>query len=402
MKDPIARFLMHIVLFTHPGFQASQSMPRFANMLVDGMKERGHLVEVWTSQALFHRLNIPVIRKWLGYIDQFFVFPWVVRFRLLVRRRDALFVFADHALGPWVPLVYDRPHVIHCHDFLAQRSAQGRVPENPTGRTGRWYQAFIHRGYRSGRSFISVSRKTREDLEIFLDKPAGLSEVVYNGLNPVFVPRDRVAARLELAAATGLELGCGYLLHVGGNQWYKNRTGVVEIYNAWRLRSEASLPLLLIGPKASLVLRTACESSPFSSDIHLLSGLDDPLVRAAYAGAEVFLFPSLAEGFGWPIAEAMASGCPVITTGEAPMTEVGGDAALLIPRRPGSVADLVGWADAAADTVTKVIRLNSEDRRELMDRGLRNSARFNADAALDQIEAIYLKILTECGSDEPI
>jgi glycosyltransferase involved in cell wall biosynthesis len=81
-------------------------------------------------------------------------------------------------------------------------------------------------------------------------------------------------------------------------------------------------------------LTKSLESSPYKADIHWLSGIDDEHVAHAYSGAAVFLFPSLGEGFGWPIAEAMASGCPVVTTDEAPMTEVAGEAGFLIPRRP--------------------------------------------------------------------
>ena len=56
-------------------------------------------------------------------------------------------------------------------------------------------------------------------------------------------------------------------------------------------------------------------------------------LAALYSGAELLLFPSLEEGFGWPIIEAQASGCRVVTTGKAPMTEVGGNAAFYLPIR---------------------------------------------------------------------
>jgi glycosyltransferase involved in cell wall biosynthesis len=75
-----------------------------------------------------------------------------------------------------------------------------------------------------------------------------------------------------------------------------------------------SIPLLLIGESPDMKLLEAYSKSPFKSDIHILTGIEDKWVQRAYAGAIVFLFPSYAEGFGWPIAEAMASGCPVITT----------------------------------------------------------------------------------------
>src|SRR5437763_1072894 len=101
-------------------------MPRFATMLSDGMKQRGHTVELLTPSPRFYRLPVPAyIKKWFGYIDQYILFPRAVKKRLKKMHQECLFIFTDQALGPWIPLVKDRPHVIHCHDFLAQRSALG-------------------------------------------------------------------------------------------------------------------------------------------------------------------------------------------------------------------------------------------------------------------------------------
>jgi len=66
---------MHIVIFTHPPFLGSQSMPRFANMLCRGMQKRGHEVEIWTAKTKFYDWQVPVgLKKWMGYIDQYIVF----------------------------------------------------------------------------------------------------------------------------------------------------------------------------------------------------------------------------------------------------------------------------------------------------------------------------------------
>jgi glycosyltransferase involved in cell wall biosynthesis len=385
---------MHLVFFTHPAFLHHQSMPRFARLLANGMRDRGHTVEVWCPQPRFSRLPLPQgLKKWFGYIDQYLVFAQQVPQRVQQCAADTLFVFTDQALGPWVPLVADRPHVIHCHDFLAQRSARGEILENPTGWTGRQYQAFIRRGYSQGKNFISVSQHTRDDLQELLPSPPVLSEVVLNGFNQPFTFLDPVQAQASLSQVIKLDLRAGYLLHVGGNQWYKNRLGVVEIYNAWRAAGGAKLPLLLIGEAPVPGLRHTCRASPFSGQIHLLSGLPDEVVRLAYAGATVFLFPSLAEGFGWPIAEAMASGCPVITTNQAPMTEVAGSAGFLIPRRPRNAAAIAAWAMEAAATLEEVVTLPAEKRRLVVDAGLVNATRFHPAAALDRIEEIYQSII---------
>ncbi|AHM62217.1 mannosyltransferase [Flammeovirgaceae bacterium 311] len=385
---------MNLVFFTHPSFFGSNSMPRFTQMLALGMKERGHHVELWSPHPLFVRVPFPSgMKKWLGYIDQFIVFPEEVRKRLKKCARDTLYIFTDQALGLWVPLVSDRPHVIHCHDFLAQQSALGQFEENPTGWTGRQYQSLIRRGYSKGKHFISVSNKTREDLHHFLPVFPTCSEVVYNGLNQKIEPQSPELARSILGDEISINLSDGYLLHVGGNQWYKNRTGVIEIYNAWRMWSGKALPLLMIGMQPSDNIQKERTQSPFREDIHFLTGVPDRSVLLAYSGASVFLFPSLAEGFGWPIAEAMAAGCPVITTDEAPMNDVAGKAGFLIPRRPLKDYKIEAWAISAARVVDKIIELKPEVRKTVVAAGLLNAKRFDTEFALNRIEMIYKGII---------
>jgi glycosyltransferase involved in cell wall biosynthesis len=184
----------------------------------------------------------------------------------------------------------------------------------------------------------------------------------------------------------------GYILHVGGNQWYKNRIGVVKIYNEWRARYDKDLPLLLIGSPPSSNLQQEIEISPYKSQIYLLTNIGDEYINAAYSGATLLLFPSLAEGFGWPIAEAMASGCLVITTNAAPMTEVGGNAAVYIPVRPADENETNEWAMGAAEILNGVINLPDSDHSKLIAKGLDNSKRFDTGASLDKIEKILLEL----------
>jgi glycosyltransferase involved in cell wall biosynthesis len=386
---------MNIVIFTHPEFSPSQSMPRFAKMLSEGMGNLGHQVEIWSPRPKFYTFRLPqVFKKWLGYLDQYILFPYEVRNRLKTRANDTLFVFADQALGPWIPLVANRPHIIHCHDFMAQRSALGEIPENPTSWTGKRYQAYIRRGYRMGKNFIPVSNKTNEDLHLFLKSVPAFSEVVYNGVNSIYKPGDVQESRVELSKQFKLDLTRGYLLHVGGNEWYKNRKGVIEIYDAWRKNYNHALPLVLIGQKPSPGLVQLAETSAFKNDIHFLSGVADQQLVQAYRGASVFLFPSLAEGFGWPIAEAMACGCRVITTNEAPMTEVGGKAAEFIPRKPLDDEANQRWANETAILVEKLVNESAEQRLAFIKKGFETIKEYDIEIATHRIEGIYKTVLT--------
>lgn len=384
---------MKIVLFAHPSFLEHQSMPRYANMLLNGMQERGHEVAVWTAKPRFYKLPLTKsLKKWLGYIDQYLVFPIEVKFKLRNCSNDTLFVFADQALGPWVPLVKNRNHIVHCHDFLALKSALGTIPENPTSFTGKLYQNYIRNGFSKGKCFISISKKTQEDLHRLHRGEIVSSAVCYNGLNRPFQALSPIASRSLLETKLNIGLSGGYIMHIGGNQYYKNRIGVLEIYETWRSKYKGEIPLILIGSEPSVELAFLREKSLFKEDIHFITDLSDDYINNAYSGASCLLFPSLDEGFGWPIIEAMASGCPVITTNKAPMNEVGGVAAYYVDKKPTETAHWQQWKEDGAKIVEKVLTLNTFQRNEAIEKSFAQSQKFTAEYSLSAIEAIYKKI----------
>lgn len=383
---------MRIVLFTHPDFLGSQSMPRYANMLLNGMQERGHEVTIWTPQARFYKLPLKSLKKWLGYIDQYLVFPIEVKLKLQKCSKETLFVFADQALGPWVPLVKNRDHVVHCHDFLALKSALGTIPENPISFTGKLYQNYIRSGFSKGKNFISISKKTQQDLHQFHQGKIISSVVCYNGLSRPFFSLPRIASRSILKTKLNIALSKGYIMHIGGNQYYKNRKGVIEIYETWRSLYNTKKHLVLIGSEPSGELNLLRQKSPFKEDIHFITDLSDNYINNAYSGANCLLFPSLDEGFGWPIIEAMASGCPVITTNKAPMNEVGGTAAFYIAPKPVDSSHWQQWKEDSAKILDKVLSLNTFQRTVAVGKSFEQSQKFTKEYSLDTIEAMYKEI----------
>jgi glycosyltransferase involved in cell wall biosynthesis len=384
---------MHIVLFTHPDFLGSQSMPRYANMLFQGMKERGHEVAIWTPKARFYKMPLMhSFKKWLGYIDQYFVFPIEVKFKLRNCSKNTLFVFADQALGPWVPLVKNRDHVVHCHDFLALKSALGQIPENPVSFTGKNYQNYIRNGFSKGKHFISISKKTQQDLQQFHQGKIVSSAVCYNGLNRDFYRLSAESSRNILQEKLNIALTNGYIMHIGGNQFYKNRKGVIEIYDTWRSLYKTKLPLLMIGSKPTEELTALSQKSVFNDDIHFITDFSDEYINNAYSGASCLLFPSLDEGFGWPIVEAMASGCLVITTNKAPMSEVGGTAAFYIDKKTTDPDLEKHWRETSANVLEKVLSLDKLQRSEAIENSFNQSQKFTAEYSLNSIESIYKEI----------
>jgi len=389
---------MTIVLFTHPIFRFSHSMSRFASLIKQGMEVRGHSVEVWSPSPIFHRLPAPHrYKKWLGYIDQYFVFPHQIRSRLKKMNKNTLFIFTDQVHGPWVPLVKKLPHVIHIHDLIAIRSAQGEFEEyHHTSWSGRIYQSMIRHGLEQSRCFISVSKKTLFDLNHSISAKPQLSEYIYNGLYYPFKMMSRTNCNAILSSIECQLCGSGFMLHVGGNQWYKNRLGVLDIYKHYVEKVEAPLPLLLVGEPPTNEMQIAISRMGSKSEIIFVKNLTNVQMCAIYSSARLLLFPSLAEGFGWPIAEAMACGCPVLTTNEAPMTEVGGDAAFYIPRRPGANFSL--WAHSASGTVIDILALPAEELERRRVLGYVQSGRFDIQCMLDAYENFYLRALSNAGA----
>ena len=394
---------MNLVLHTHPAFLGLTSQDHFARALAAAFRQRGHTVEVRRPQPCLRRwVKAGSLSKWAGYIDQYLLFPRQMRGSMRHDPPGTLYVFCDQALGPWVPLAAHRPHVVHCHDLLALRSALGETAEHQTSLTGRLYQRYIRRGFRQARHFISISQHTRDDLHRHGGVRPVTSEVVYNGLNHPYRPLapECVRQRLLQAGLTADAPGC--VLHVGGGQWYKNSVGVVLLYARYvhtAVRAgETPRPLWMVSPPPDTAVRAALARVPSAGSVRFFSGVDTDTLEALYSHAGLLLFPSLAEGFGWPIAEALACGCPVITTDAAPMTEVGGNVAVYLPRL-AATDDVDRWAQQGAQVLVDVLQRSPAERERQGAMGCAWASRFAADVAIDGYLAIYQRVLGLAFSD---
>lgn len=157
--------------------------------------------------------------------------------------------------------------------------------------------------------------------------------------------------------------------------------------------------MIMVGKRPDEKLWRSIKGSPFRNDIHPVIDLTDELIPFAFAGADLFIFPSLAEGFGWPIAEAMACGCPVITTDARPMTEVAGDAAFLI-RSDSTAQQKSSFRENGARLIDEVLQLTPDARQKVINAGLINAKRFDSDKALNLIEGIYQDVLRSYSKND--
>jgi glycosyltransferase involved in cell wall biosynthesis len=357
---------MRILLIGNYALDKQESMLRFAALMERELKARGHAVRLMQPQAHLAR-STSGAGKWLGYLDKLVLFPFHLKQAL--KDFDVVHV-CDHSNAFYTKYLADMPNVVTCHDVLAIRSALGEIPENTVSTTGRRLQRMILNGLRLAQYVVCVSSISREEMLRVTDRHRESSEVVHLSLSYPYSPMPSAQA-LERLDALGYDARLPFFLHVGGASWYKNRVGLLKIFNQLQ-RSLAPEPtrLLLVGGALEPELVGYIAESGLKAKVTLLKGLSNEDLRAVYSLAEALIFPSTQEGFGWPILEAQACGCPVFATGREPMTEIGGDAAIYF--------DPTDTAAAAA-----IIAASLADRREISRKGLANLSRFTVRQMVD-------------------
>jgi glycosyltransferase involved in cell wall biosynthesis len=385
---------MRILLIANYLPDAQQSMQRLAAALGAGFVGAGHEVRTLRPSVRAGKLAWnESASKWLGYIDKFVLFPRVFREAL---EWAQIVHICDHSNSSYVQYLRGKPHVVTCHDLLAVRSAQGEIPHQTTRWSGRRLQSMILAGLIRARGIVCVSDATREDvLRIVPGAGTKGPEVtrIYNGLNYPYAPMDPEEADKRLRRL-GLTPGQPFLLHVGGNQWYKNRLGALDIFARLRKSADArDLRLVMVGKPFTERMRQFVRSHEIERGLVELLDVTGEDLRALYSSAELMLFPSLAEGFGWPIIEAQACGCPVITSNFAPMTEIGGDAAIYIdPADP----------ESAATEIARALKSATGSRVARREASLRNAARFSTASMIYSYLCLYRRLAGVAGETESI
>lgn len=366
-----------------------QSMQRYAELLTAELQLRGHDIQLLRPQPILGRLKPggTGLGKWLGYIDKFILFPFAL-WRATYGRPERVVHICDHSNAMYTSYLQNRPHVVTCHDLLAVRSALGHFPQNRTGWSGRLLQAWILRGLRQAQRIVCVSEETRRQLMALPRFATASITVVANGLNYPYHPlsesesRRRFIARREIAPFVDRP----FIFFIGGTQWYKNRPGVLRIFLHYAAKHPQGAQLLFAGKSFTAQDQTLLDKAGpvLRARIHHVGSPDNETLNALYSRARCLLFPSLEEGFGWPLIEAMSAGCPVLTNNRPPMNEIGGSvAAYLDPTdEAGAVQALATLL--AEPAFVRALRVSA---------GLQRAARFSAKIMVDEIINEYRRAL---------
>ena len=367
--------MMKVLLISNYLPDEQESMLRYARLVHGELNKRGVEAEIVYPPAVLTRLTgrSGALGKWVAYVDKYLLAPSVLR--RAAKKVDVVHV-CDHSNSMYLKCAGNKPSLITCHDLLAVFAAEGRFPGIHVGGTGKRLQRWIASGLKRARVIVCVSHKTAEDTQELIGESTAKLAVVPHSLNWPYHPVNQTETDAVLRKR-GLAAGARYVLHVGSNSWYKNRPAVVKIFAALKQNAQfAETKLLLAGKPWDEELSAAVEVSGCVRDIVQVGDVSNEELRALYSGAQLFLFPSREEGFGWPILEAQACGCLVATTNHAPMTEVAGDGAILIdPLQP----------EAAARAILEAL---PEDQA-IRERGLKNAATFTMDRSMKGLLEAY-------------
>ena len=270
----------------------------------------------------------------------------------------------------WLPC----PSVVGIHDLIPMI-----YPQHLPHRWTAWiFRAAASLAVRRASHVIAISESTKADLvHLFGTSPEKIT-VTYLAADERFHPLERKDCERVLQR---YGLPRGYILYLGINKPHKNLVFLLQVFS----QVETEVKLVLAGkedpryPQA----RQEAERLNLGERVVFLGEVADNDLPMLYNGAELFVFPSLYEGFGLPVLEAMACGTPVICSSTSSLPEIVGDAALTL-----DPLDRDAWVAALAELLEKEAL-----RAEMRTKGLRRAQTFSWEETARRTWLVYQRIL---------
>ena len=303
---------------------------------------------------IWHRARLPIpIQALLGHVD--------------------VFHEPDFVLPPTLP---GTPTILTIHDLTFIRDPDSALPQ-----LRRYLNRVVPRSVARATQVLADSLATKNDLvELFGTTPDQVT-VMYGGVDARFAP---VRDPQQIAAVRDKYHlgGAPFILGLGTLQPRKNYKRLIQAFSILKFRlSIANLQLVIVGGKGWLYDDIFGEVKRLGLEGHVVfpGFADDEDLPALYSAAELLAYPSLYEGFGLPVLEAMACGTPAITSNVSSLPEVGGDAALLV--EPMDV-------DAIAQAMLRLLQ-DQHLRQTCITRGFEQACRFTWENAAVQLLKLY-------------
>jgi glycosyltransferase involved in cell wall biosynthesis len=304
------------------------------------------------KNVFWHQTELPRLAKKLS-LDVLHI----PSYRRMLWRSPCPLVATIHDLAPF--------HITGKYDW--KRMLYGRV--------------IVKRLARRQDAVIAVSENTARDLQTFFGLGRDRVNVVWNGIDHRrFQPGEVAAAKKSALEKWQLErpffLFVSRLEHPG-----KNHVRLIEAFNQFKAQTKSDWLLALGGSDwhGAEAIYAAAKNSPFAADIRFLGFVSDATLPELYHATDVFIYPSLFEGFGFPPIEAMACGVPVISSTRGSLREVVAEAALTID--PENVTDIAGALAKMSGS--------ANERENWRVKGFANARRFDWHENAAQTLAIY-------------
>lgn len=317
-------------------------------------------------------VNPEQIKMPKGYINQNFPNLWRTKRIVSDLKRDQINIF--HGLSGEIPVNLVRAQIksiVSMHDLIFMRYPALYHPID------RWiYKKKFAHACRRADKIVAISKQTKNDIVEFFDIPHEKIDIIYQGCHEAFKIAKTAEERQQLKKSLGLP--DEFLLNVGTIEERKNALSIVKAIE------HIDIPLVIVGrsTKYQLQLQEFIRKHRMENRVYFLSGLNMQELSVLYSSAIAFIYPSIYEGFGIPIIEALYSGTPVITTDSGVFPEAGGPASLYVR------AHDIGQIQHAIDSILS----NTNLQQEMSVKGLAYAQQFNDDNLAAQWEKQYLTL----------
>ena len=290
---------------------------------------------------------------------------------------------ADIFLSPdgYIPLKLNIPVINVIHDINFHHH-----PKDFSPLVRGYYNYFFPKFAKRSDHIVTVSEYSKNDIQQQYGIDAKKITVVYNGVNSIYAPLDEaVQKRTKETYSTGKE----FFLFVGALNPRKNVNRLMKAFAIFKRNTQSDFKLVIVGAKmfGNREMERTYQQHPYKKDIIFTGRLAPKELQKIYASAFALSYFPYFEGFGIPIAEAMACGIPVLTSNVTSMPEVGGKAALL--------ADPYNESDMA-DKMTQLWK-NAELYQALKKKSIARSSLFNWDSAAKKMWNVIEKTAKDAG-----
>ena len=223
---------------------------------------------------------------------------------------------------------------------------------------------------------IAISEQTKKDIIDFYSIPAEKIDVVYQGCNPVFLNKANNIEEIKKK----YDLPSRFMLTVGTIEKRKNLLTILKAMSTANIET----PLVVVGKPTKYINQVEeFIKSKKLKNIHILNYVPLEDLPALYQAAILFLYPSIFEGFGIPVLEAISSGTPVITTNYGCFREAGGDTSIYVnPEDP----------DEMAKAITEIIT-DAEQQKQMINAGYKHAEKFRDIVIANELMKVYKKAL---------